>query len=36
MVCGILVPGPGMEPMSPALAAWSLNCQTTKEVLGYV
>ena len=26
----------GMEPMPPALAAWRLNRQTTKEVLGYV
>ena len=23
--CGILVPQPGIKPMPPALAAWSLN-----------
>ena len=36
MACGILLPRPGMEPIPPAVAAWSLNRQTTKEVLGYV
>ena len=30
--CGILVPGPGMEPTSPALEAWSLNHWATREV----
>ena len=28
----ILVPRPGMEPMPPALGAWSLNHWTTREV----
>ena len=31
--CGILVPWPGIEPMPPALQAWSLNHWTTREVL---
>ena len=30
--CGILVPPPGIEPMTPAVEAWSLNHCTTKEV----
>ena len=25
MVCGILVPQPGIKPVLPALEAWSLN-----------
>ena len=29
---GILVPWPGIEPTPPALAAWSLNYCTAKEV----
>lgn len=29
---GILVPPPAMEPWSPALGAWSLIHQTTREV----
>ena len=29
---GILVPQPGMEPVPPALGAWSLNPWTTREV----
>ena len=33
MACRILVPQPGMEPMPPALEAWSLNHWTTWEVL---
>ena len=28
----ILVPQPGIEPMPPALEAWSLNHWTTREV----
>ena len=30
--CGILVPWPGIKPMSPALGAWSLNHWTTRDV----
>ena len=30
--CRILVPQPGIEPMSPALEAWNLNCWTIWEV----
>ena len=30
--CDILVPQPGIEPVPPALEAWSLNHWTTKEV----
>ena len=33
MACGILVPLPGMEPVSPALEAWSLIHWTAREVL---
>ena len=32
MACGILVPQPGIEPVSPALEAWHCNHWTTKEV----
>ena len=34
MLCGLWDPGPwsGIEPMSPALEAWSLNHWTTREV----
>ena len=32
-VCGILVPQPGIKPTPPALAAWSLNHWTAREVL---
>ena len=31
--CEILVPQPGIKPMPPAIAAWSLNHCTTREVL---
>ena len=31
--CEILVPLPGVKPASPALAAWSLNHRTAREVL---
>ena len=31
--CRILVPRPGIEPMSPAMEAQSLKCWTTREVL---
>ena len=31
-VCGILGPRPGIEPVPPVLAAWSLNHWTTREV----
>ena len=30
--CGILVPGPGIEPMLPALGALSLNHWTNRDV----
>ena len=30
--CGILVPQPGIKPMPPALAVWSLNNQPAREV----
>ena len=33
MACGILVPQPGMEPVPPALEAWSLIHWTSREVL---
>ena len=32
-VCGILVPGPGLEPVSPAVESQSLNHSTAREVL---
>ena len=32
VACGILVPRPGIKPMSPALEAQSLNHWTTREV----
>ena len=32
LACGILVPRPDIEPMSPALEAWTLNHWTTREV----
>ena len=32
MVCGILVPGPGIEPVPPAVETQSLNYWTTREV----
>ena len=35
MAYGILVPGPGIEPVSPAVDARSLNHWTTKEVLAF-
>ena len=31
-VCGILVPRPGIKPVSPALEAWSLKHWTTRDV----
>ena len=31
---GILVPRPGIKPMSPAFESWSLNHWTTREVSG--
>ena len=33
VACGILVPWPGIKPVSPALEAWSLNHWTAREVL---
>ena len=33
MVCGLLVPQPGIKPMPAALAAWSLNLWTSREVV---
>ena len=30
--CTILVPQPGIEPVSPAVEVWSLNHWTTREV----
>ena len=35
MGCGILVPGPEIEPMPPIVEAWSLNHWTTREVPGH-
>ena len=32
VACGILVPRPGMEPVPPAVEAWSLNRWATGEV----
>ena len=32
--CRILVPQPGIEPMAPAVEAWSLNLWTAREVPG--
>ena len=32
MVCGILVPCPGIEPRPPAVEAWSLNHWTARKV----
>ena len=32
VACGILVPQPGIEPVSPALEALSLNHWTAREV----
>jgi len=32
MVCGILVPQPGIEPMPSAVEAWMLNHWTTRVV----
>ena len=32
MACGTLVPCPGIEPVPPAVEAWSLNHWTTREV----
>ena len=34
MVCGILVPQPGMEPVPPTVEAWSLNHWTVREAPG--
>ena len=31
VACGILVSQPGIEPLPPALGAWSLNHWTVKE-----
>ena len=36
MACRILVPSPGIEPMPPAVEAWSLTNWTAKEVLGSI
>ena len=32
VTCGILVPQPGIEPVLPAVEAWSPNHWTTREV----
>ena len=32
--CGILVPWPGIKPMSPSLGTWSLNHWTTRDKWG--
>ena len=34
--CGISVPPTGIEPLSPALEAWSLNHLTAREVLTFM
>ena len=31
--CGILIPLQGIDPQPPALEAWRLSLQTTREVL---
>ena len=31
MACGILVPPPGIDPVPPAMEAWSSNHWTTRE-----
>ena len=36
VVCGILVPWPGIRPVPPALEAWSLNHWTAREVPVYM
>ena len=33
IVCGILVPQPGIEPVPPALETWNLIHWTSREVL---
>ena len=33
--CGILVPRPGIKPMSPEVEAWSPNHWTARKVLGH-
>ena len=35
MLCGVLVPRLGIEPMSPAAEVWCLNHWTIREVLGH-
>ena len=32
MACGIFTPQQGMDPVTPALEAWSLNHWTIREV----
>ena len=32
VVCGILIPQPGIKPALPALAVWGLNHWATREV----
>ena len=32
MACEIIVPGSEIEPMSPCIRRWILNCWTTREV----
>ena len=34
MVCGILVPRPGIEPGTPAVEVWSPKHWTTRKVTG--
>ena len=34
--CGILVPQPGMEPVSLAMEAWNLNHWPAQEKTGFV
>ena len=36
LACGILVPQPGTEPVTPALEVWSLNHWTAREVPCFV
>ena len=33
--CGILVPQPGIEPMTPSMVEWNLNHWTAGEVPAY-
>ena len=36
VVCGTLIPQPGIETRPPALGAWNLSHWTTREVSPYI